>query len=369
VSERGERCDGARATGREPSPFAVGLVAVGLVVVVLAGGGCPSDPRQRDNRPVATAGPVVIEQHDVLALLARRGVARIAGREERLAVARQLLDHYIDEELILAAAAKAGITVEPDAVEREIQARTAGYPPGMFLRVLGSEQLTLDAFREGVRRRMIQDAFLRARLSGLAPVTDGDVEAAWKQRWANKTRPAQVRARQVLLRTAEEATHVVELIRSRQLTVEQAAARFSQGLEAQDGGDLGWFAIGDLPKVFEVCFVLEPGVVSDPVASEYGHHIFQVIEKRDERVEPLTVVHDTIYAELLAERQAAAGEALLGTLRAEHPISVSRSTLEAVVALLPPPPAASTLEATPGLGRSLDSHSQGQDPIPPLPRE
>jgi peptidyl-prolyl cis-trans isomerase C len=284
-------------------------------------------------------------------------------------VARQLLDHFLDEELMLAAAAKAGITVEHEAVEREVQARTEGYPPGMFLRVLGSEQLTLDAFRDGVRRRMIQDGFLRARLSGLPPVTDADVEAAWKDRWAHTTRPAQVRARQVLLRTAEEATHVVELIRSRQLTVEQAAARFSQGLEAQDGGDLGWFAVGDLPKVFEVCFVLEPGIVSDPVASEYGHHIFQVVEKRAERVEPLAVVHDAIYAELLAERQAAAGEALQNALRAEHPVQVSRSTLEAVVALLPPVPVAPTTETTPGLGRSLDSHSQGIDPIPAMPRE
>jgi peptidyl-prolyl cis-trans isomerase C len=330
---------------------------------------CPADPRHRDNRPVATAGPVVVEQQDFLALLARRGVARISGHEERLVVARQLLDHFLDEELMLAAAAKAGISVDSEAVEREVQARTDGYPPGMFLRVLGSEQLTLDAFRDGVRRRMVQDAFLRARLSGLPPVTDADVEATWKERWAHKTRPAQVRARQVLLRTAEEATHVVELIRSRQLSVEQAAARFSQGLEAQDGGDLGWFAIGDLPKVFEVCFVLEPGVVSDPVASEYGHHIFQVIEKRAERVEPLAVVHDAIYAELVAERQAAAGEALLGSLRAEFPIQLSRSTLEAVVALLPPAPTTSTFETTPGLGRSLDSHSQGVDPIPPMPRE
>lgn len=346
-----------------------GLTALVVTLAVATVAACPSDPRQRDDRPVAEAGPVRVESHELLALLARRGVARTSDPAQRLAVAQQILEQLIDEKLILQAAEKAGVTVDDDAVERELRSRTEGYPPGMFLRVLGSEQLTLDAFRDGVRRRMVQDAFLRARLGALPAVTDADVEAAWNQRWSQKKRPAQVRARQVLLRTAEEATHVVEQIRSRKLSVEQAAVRFSQGLEAGDGGDLGWFAIGDLPRVFEVCFVLEPGVVSDPVASEYGHHIFQVIEKREERVEPLAVVRDQIYEELLAERQANAGEALMATLRAEHPIAVSRPVLEAVVALLPPAPTTPEPESPQGLGRSLDSHSDGADPIPPLPRE
>lgn len=346
-----------------------GLAALVVTLAVATVAACPSDPRQRDDRPVAEAGPVRVESHELLALLARRGVARTSDPVQRLAVAQQILEQLIDEKLILQAAEKAGVTVDDDAVERELRSRTEGYPPGMFLRVLGSEQLTLDAFRDGVRRRMVQDAFLRARLGALPAVTDADVEAAWNQRWSQKKRPAQVRARQVLLRTAEEATHVVEQIRSRKLSVEQAAVRFSQGLEAGDGGDLGWFAIGDLPRVFEVCFVLEPGVVSDPVASEYGHHIFQVIEKREERVEPLAVVRDQIYEELLAERQANAGEALMATLRAEHPIAVSRPVLEAVVALLPPAPTTPEPESPQGLGRSLDSHSDGADPIPPLPRE
>lgn len=346
-----------------------GFAALIAAVAVSLTAACPSDSRRRDDRPVAEAGPIRVDQHEFLALLARRGIARTADPEQRLSVAGQILEQLVDEKLMLLAAEKAGISVNEDAVERELRARTEGYPPGMFLRVLGSEQLTVDAFREGVRRRMVQDAFLRARLAALPPVTDAEVEAAWNQRWSQKKRPAQVRARQVLLRTAEEAAHVVEQIRSRKLSVEQAAVRFSQGLEASEGGDLGWFAVGDLPHVFDVCFALEPGVVSDPIASEYGHHIFQVIEKREERIEPLAVVRDQIYEELLAERQAAAGEALLASLREEYPITVSRPVLQAVVALLPAAPTTPEPEPMPGLGRSLDSHSQGVDPIPPLPRE
>lgn len=346
--------------------FATSLALAVVAAVALTA--CPADPRQRDDRPVAVAGPVEVHQDEFLAVLARRGVARASDPAQRLVVAGQILDQLVDEHLILAAAGQASITVADEAVDRELRARTEGFPPGMFLRVLGAEQLTLDAFRDGVRRRMVQDAWLRARLSTLPPVTDADVEAEYQKRWATKTRPAQVRARQILLRTAEEATHVADQIKTRSLTVEQAAIRFSQGLEASEGGDLGWFARGDLPAVFDVCFILEPGVVSDPVPSEYGHHIFQVIDKRDERIDPLTAVRDTIYQHLVAEQQAAAGEALIAGLRAAHPIEINRPLVEAVVALLHEAPATPIDAEAPGSGRSLDSHSAGPDPIPPLPR-
>ncbi len=346
-----------------------GLCAACCAVLVVTSVGCPADPRQRDPRPVATAGNLQIDQHELLAVLAQRGVARISEPEVRLTLARQFLDQLIEEKIILDAAQEAGIEVNADIVDRELRSRTEGYPPGMFLRVLVAEQLTLDAFRDGVKRRMTQDTFLRSKLAGLPPITDADVEAEYERTLAQQKRPAQVRVRQVLLRSAEEAAHVVEQIRTRRLTMEQAAIRFSEGLEAAEGGDLGWFALGDLPKVFEVCFVLEPGQVSDPQPSEYGYHVFQVIEKRDERIEPLSAVRDRIYERLSAEQQAAAAEAVIAELRGKHPTAVSDETLAAVVALLPDAPVTPIESVEQGGGRPLDSHIQGADPIPPLNRE
>ena len=344
-------------------------IMAALSVALLGAVGCPSDPRQADHRPVATTGSLRVDQQELLAVLAQRGVARVTNPAERLLVSRQLLEQMIDEKLVLQAADQADITVSDDAVDREMRSRTEGYPPGMFLRVLGAEQLTVDAYREGVRRRMTQDAFLRAKLAGLPPITDVELEAAYNERLAQRQRPAQVRARHVLLRTAEEAAHVVEQIRMRKLTIEQAAQRFSQGLEASEGGDLGWFAPGDLPKVFDVCFILEVNQVADPIQSEYGFHVFQVIDKRAARIEPLSAVRDELYATLSHEQQAVAGEAIMAELRAKNPVKHRQATLEAVVALLPEAPVTPIEVLESGSGRPLDSHHEGGDPIPPLRRE
>lgn len=346
--------------------------ALGVVAGVAFSGvlllGCPSDPRGPARPPVAVVGAVTIDEERVLALLAQRGVARIADPAARKVVTRRVLDDLVDEELVLQAAAMAGVTVTPEAVEREVRARGEGYAPGTFQRVLTAEQLTIDAFREGIRRRLTADAFLRSQFATLPAVTDDDVAARYAADAELMKRPAEVRVRQVLVRTTEEAHHLLEEIRGGRLTVEQAAQKFSTGLEADQGGDLGWFAKGEMPASFDVCFALEKGQVSDVVTSDYGSHIFQVIDARGPRVAELTDVRGKIVDELLRERQSAATATLVATLRKQTPVVLAEDGVDHVVSLLPPAPVtpAEVLEQD---GRALDSHEDGADAVPPLHQE
>jgi peptidyl-prolyl cis-trans isomerase SurA len=60
------------------------------------------------------------------------------------------------------------------------------------------------------------------------------------------------------------------------------AKKFSEDGSAQNGGVLGWMGPGDLVPPFEIAMNrLQIGEVSDPVKTEFGWHLIQVLERRD----------------------------------------------------------------------------------------
>lgn len=340
------------------------------VALVLGALGCPGDPRDREKTHVlARVGDVEIKDTLLITALAQRGTARITDPAQRLAVATTVLDSAIEEELVLAAAAKSGITVRDDEIDRELRARTDGYPPGTFQRLLTAEQLTIAGLRDRVRRRLVQDALLRARLAEAPPITDDELRARFDATLKDKAVPEQVHARHILLKTSEEAAHVLAELRARKIGFEAAARNYSAAPDAEDGGDLGWFSRGDMPDAFDICFNLENNTISDPVGSSYGFHIFQVVDRRAERPESFDGARARLEEELLRERQTERYAKLVAELRAATPVTVNREVLEHVVAMLPAAPLEPSMvlpeDAT---ARALDSHDSAIDPVPELPK-
>jgi peptidyl-prolyl cis-trans isomerase SurA len=60
------------------------------------------------------------------------------------------------------------------------------------------------------------------------------------------------------------------------------ARTYSQDGSASQGGDLGWISPGETVPEFERAMNnLQDGAVSDPVRSEYGYHLIQVLGRRE----------------------------------------------------------------------------------------
>ncbi|WP_454762895.1 peptidylprolyl isomerase [Cupriavidus campinensis] len=108
-------------------------------------------------------------------------------------------------------------------------------------------------------------------------------------------RIAQTQVRHILVRTGPnmpeaEARRQMTTLRDR-IThggdFADAARRYSQDGSAQQGGDLGWVSPGELVPEFEQAMNrLRPGEISDPVVTQFGVHLIQVMNRRETEVSP-----------------------------------------------------------------------------------
>lgn len=99
----------------------------------------------------------------------------------------------------------------------------------------------------------------------------------------------QTHARHILIKVTEvtsepEARQKINQVHNRLKNGEDFAALaklYSQDGSAQKGGDLGWLYPGDTVPAFDQAMnALKIGEISNPVQSQFGFHIIQVLERR-----------------------------------------------------------------------------------------
>ncbi|MBP0620174.1 peptidylprolyl isomerase [Cupriavidus consociatus] len=105
----------------------------------------------------------------------------------------------------------------------------------------------------------------------------------------------QTQVRHILIRTGPnmpeaEARRQLSTLRDR-IThggdFADAAKRFSQDGSAQNGGDLGWVSPGELVPEFEQAMSrLRPNEISEPVVTQFGVHLIQVLNRRETELSP-----------------------------------------------------------------------------------
>ena len=99
----------------------------------------------------------------------------------------------------------------------------------------------------------------------------------------------QTRARHILVKTSqvmssEQARTRLEGLRQRLLNgeaFEDLAKRHSEDSTAPLGGDLGWLSPGETVPPFQRAMdALQPGEISEPVESQFGWHLIEVVDRR-----------------------------------------------------------------------------------------
>lgn len=306
-----------------------------LALLSVAGCGDAADDAGAASPVVATVDGQPITQADIdLELRLTRYQGReldeatlIEARQQYGKVARESL---IERQVLANAADAEGIEAPAEEIEKRWAALKMRIPPDRDMNAfLASKGYTVDLVNETLALDLRARALLEKHVKH-EPVTDEAVRAIYEKHAKSFATPEQVLASHILLNVPSGASDEdkeavkkkIEGIRAQ--IVEQGIEQFPTlaaehsacptGKQAQ--GSLGWFGRGRMVREFDkVAFDMEPGVVSEPVLTQFGWHLLLVQDKREASVRPLEEVQGQIRSHLEAEARKEAEMAYLDGLR------------------------------------------------------
>lgn len=163
----------------------------------------------------------------------------------------QLIERLIDQRLIAKAAHRVGIAARPE-VKKRIE----------FV-ILG----------------VLNQIYMDERVKSV--VTQSRLRDEYQKRIALDPKREEVRARHILVKTRAEAMIIIADLEKGADFVTLAKAK-STGPSGRNGGDLGFFADGQMvPPFSKVAFALKAGEYSrTPVKTQFGWHIIKVEDRR-----------------------------------------------------------------------------------------
>lgn len=232
--------------------------------------------------------------------------------KQRGALEYQILEGMVRVNMLRAAAEKAGVSVTPEEVEKEVARRKAIYASRG--RPLPQEK-NLEEF---VEKDLMVAKYLDKTIFKNVTVDEAKLREAFKS--YPKDAPAQVRARHILFKADEKAKDeevaaakakaeaVMKEAKAKPDTFPELAKKHSEGPSASSGGDLGFFAKERMvPPFSEAAFAMKPGEISDPVRTRFGFHVIKV----EERKEAKEVKYEEVREQLRSQVQRKEREQLL----------------------------------------------------------
>lgn len=260
-----------------------------------------STQRQMLDSVVAVVNDGVImrsELDDRIAQVEQQAQTQDGNLPPRSQLAQQVLERMVMDEIQLQMARQANLSVDDTELNRQLRsiAESNGMTLEQFADAVEADGMTLGGVREEIRREMLMRQVQQRQISQRVTVTERDVERFLSQQPSQQGQAfiEEIRARHVLVeltptRNDNQARARAEQVRQR---LQQGADFASVAREFSDdrgsalnGGELGWVRPGQTVPAFEEALgSLSANQLSEPVRSQFGYHVIEVLERRRQDV-------------------------------------------------------------------------------------
>ena len=129
------------------------------------------------------------------------------------------------------------------------------------------------------RNKVLMEALLQK--AGKAAQTDDALHKVYDDAVKQMKGEEEVHARHILVATEQEAKDLEAQLKNGADFAKLAKEKSKDPSGAANGGDLGWFTKDQMVPAFaDAAFKLAKGQISDPVKTQFGWHVIEVVDKR-----------------------------------------------------------------------------------------
>ncbi len=265
------------------------LLAVGLAAVCFTGvTACTGQNGGEDKTVAATVNGVEIFERDITSTIQtirdKNGLSDDDAWGKYLsqvgltpeAVREQIINSYVEEELVKEAISSRGVTVEDSEVEAYVANTRAKFDSDKaWQEALERVGTTEEEYRENIRESLLRNKFIESFASEAEVPTDQlDMYASmYGSGLAGAKRSSHILFAANDMDTAQD---VLNRINSGELDFAEAARQYSIDTSASSGGDVGWDKMNNFITEYTSALAqLDKGQVSGLVSSTYGIHIIK----------------------------------------------------------------------------------------------
>jgi len=263
-----------------------------LVVVTLIAGGCAKHDEQA---AIAVVGDKEIPLYEITEDFEQIGMPEFPSPEEELKAKREYLNGRIDDVLLA----------------------KAGYAFGL------DTDLEIMELVEKERDKFLLDELFRVEIIEKSKVEEKELRE-WYKYWFQS-----IRARHILVESKAEADSLRQAIIDGADFGAVARDNSKDPLSRSRGGDLGrTYRWGDLVEPFQtVLFNLKTDDISEPLKTEYGWHIIELLEKTELKEKPFDEVREAIETKIKSIKQRDRQLAHRDELKQLYPITLVPETI------------------------------------------
>ena len=251
-------------------------------------------------------------------------------------VYREALNWLISLNLLAEEANNSKIKVDENKLELTFNNFKRNFPSEQkFLDFLAGNNLSLENFRTKLADELrVQELLDQKITSKIEVITEKEALEFYNNNGDKFSENEQVRVHHILIKVTDpndpkkvavaenKARWILDKIKKGE-NFEELSRQYSEDPSAFKGGDLGFFARGDMIKEFEnVAFSLKIDETSDVVRTPLGFHIIKLNEKKSSQLIPFQEVESQIKAQLKQERSNKLFEDYVSELKSKAKIKV-----------------------------------------------